>query len=252
MRTDHFRPTRTYPLQSRYPRGIGLRRSEYATRKTVNVKSTSEPVVRKTIVFDFGAWYDAHPDVARHTEMTAEDMDSLYEILTEEETAKYLPAKAGTKEEELEKLISYVYGKEGSTREDVEAICTVRTENKIFDMINAIAEKKQKRALELYYDLLALKEPAMRIMYLITRQFQILMVVKSMSSRGFGSEEIAQKAGCPKWALRKYQGQCRNFTIDQLKQAVKDGADFETAVKTGQMNDQMAVELFIVKYSSVN
>ena len=41
-------------------------------------------------------------------EMTAEDMDSLYEILTEEETAKYLPAKAGTKEEELEKLISYV------------------------------------------------------------------------------------------------------------------------------------------------
>lgn len=41
-------------------------------------------------------------------EMTAEDMDDLYEILTDKETAKYLPVKAGTKEEELEKLISYV------------------------------------------------------------------------------------------------------------------------------------------------
>lgn len=41
-------------------------------------------------------------------EMTAEDMDALYEILTEEETAKYLPAKAGSKKEELEKLVSYV------------------------------------------------------------------------------------------------------------------------------------------------
>lgn len=41
-------------------------------------------------------------------ELTAEDMDALYEILTEEETAKYLPAKAGSKEEELEKLVSYV------------------------------------------------------------------------------------------------------------------------------------------------
>lgn len=41
-------------------------------------------------------------------EMTAEDMDALYEILTDEETAKYLPAKAGTREEELEKLVSYV------------------------------------------------------------------------------------------------------------------------------------------------
>ncbi len=41
-------------------------------------------------------------------EMTGDDMDALYEILTEEETAKYLPAKAGSKEEELDKLISYV------------------------------------------------------------------------------------------------------------------------------------------------
>ena len=41
-------------------------------------------------------------------EMTAEDMDALYEILTDEETSKYLSAKAGSKEEELEKLVSYV------------------------------------------------------------------------------------------------------------------------------------------------
>ena len=37
----------------------------------------------------------------------------------------------------------------------------------------------KRRALELYYDLLALKEPAMRIMYLISRQFNILMNVKA-------------------------------------------------------------------------
>lgn len=41
-------------------------------------------------------------------EMVAEDMDALYEILTDKETAVYLAAKPGTKEEELEKLVSYV------------------------------------------------------------------------------------------------------------------------------------------------
>lgn len=41
-------------------------------------------------------------------EMTGEDMDELYEILTDEEVAKYLPEKAGSKEEERNKLISYV------------------------------------------------------------------------------------------------------------------------------------------------
>lgn len=40
-------------------------------------------------------------------ELAAEDIDTVYDILTEEETAKYLPVKAGTKEEELEKLLSY-------------------------------------------------------------------------------------------------------------------------------------------------
>lgn len=154
-------------------------------------------------------------------------------------------------DKELEKLICYCIDKDMIELADVEAVTTEQTQNKIFDMVDAIASHNQKGALELYYDLLALKEPAMRIMYLITRQFQILLVVKSMSCRGYAPDEIAQKAGCPKWALRKYQGQCRDYTLDQLKQAIKDGTEYETAVKTGQMNDQMAVELFIVNYSSV-
>ena len=77
--------------------------------------------------------------------------------------------------QELEKLICYCMEKESITEEDVAVICSEQTENKIFDMINAMAEKKQKKAMELYYDLLALKEPPMRILYLITRQFNLLM-----------------------------------------------------------------------------
>ena len=61
--------------------------------------------------------------------------------------------------QELEKLICYCMEKESITEEDVAVICSEQTENKIFDMINAMAEKKQKKAMELYYDLLALKEP---------------------------------------------------------------------------------------------
>ena len=37
--------------------------------------------------------------------------------------------------------------------------------------------------------------------------------------------------------------------MEQIKQAVRDGVEYEEAVKTGRMNDQMAVELFIVQYS---
>lgn len=150
---------------------------------------------------------------------------------------------------ELEKLICYCMDKEVIERQDVEAITTEQTQNKVFEMVDAIASHKEKRALELYYDLLALREAPMRIMYLITRQFHILMTVKAMSSRGFGNKDIAAKAGCPEWAVKKYQAQCRSFTGEQLKAAVRQGTEYEEAVKTGQMNDQMAVELFIIQNS---
>ena len=132
---------------------------------------------------------------------------------------------------------------------DVEAVTTEQTTNKIFDMVNAIAEHNQKKALDLYYDLLTLKEPSMRIMYLISRQFQILLNVKDMSQKGFDKNTMAQKAGIPPFAVRRNVTQAKGFTMQQLKQAIRDGVDFEEAVKTGRMNDQMAVELFLMKYS---
>lgn len=152
-------------------------------------------------------------------------------------------------DKELEKLICYCLDKELIEETDVEAVTTEQTQNKVFDMVDAISNHDQKKALDLYYDLLALKEPAMRIMYLITRQFKILMTVKLMSNKGFGNKEISSKAGCPEWSVKKYQAQGRAYSIEQLKQAVKDGVNYEEAVKTGRMNDQLAVEMFIMQYS---
>lgn len=152
--------------------------------------------------------------------------------------------------QELEKLLCYCMGREVITSEDVEAVCTVRTENKIFDMINAISEKRQKRALDLYYDLLALKEPPMRILFLITRQFNLLMQVKQMLAQGFDQNTIAEKMKIQSFIVRNCARQARSFTAESLEAAVKDCISTEEAVKTGRMNDRMGVELLIVRYSS--
>lgn len=153
---------------------------------------------------------------------------------------------------ELEKLLCYTLGRDIITTEDVEEVCTEQTENRIFEMVQAITEKNQKKALELYSDLLAMKEPPMRILFLITRQFNQLLQLKSLAGQGLDKSEIAKKAGIPPFALGKYQAQCRKFTADQLRQAVEDCVDVEERVKTGQMGDQISVELLIVKYSAKN
>ncbi len=150
---------------------------------------------------------------------------------------------------ELEKLLSFTADRDIITSQDVEEICTLQTTNQIFDMIRAIAEKNQKLALNLYYDLLALKEPPMRILFLIARQFNQLLLVKSLAAKGYDKTAIASKAQIAPFIAGRCMQQARSFTERQLKEAVRDCVDSEEAVKTGRISDVMSVELLILKYS---
>lgn len=152
---------------------------------------------------------------------------------------------------ELEKLFCYCLEKDFITEEDIEEICTKKVSNQIFDMVNAIADRQQKKALSLYYDLLALREAPMRILFLIGRQFNILLMVKEMKKKGYDNKTIASKAGIPPFTVGKYAAQASKFKTKDLKQALNECVEADEAVKTGRMNDKMSVELLIVKYSAM-
>lgn len=151
---------------------------------------------------------------------------------------------------ELEKLITYTEGQDIVSAEDIEAVCVTQTTNKIFDMVRAVTEKNQKRALELYYDLLTLKEPPMRILFLLAKQFRQLLLTKKMSGEGASQNAISTRLGVPSFVVRNISVCARSYTVEELEQAVEDFVDAEEAVKTGRLGDVLSVELLIVKYSS--
>lgn len=151
---------------------------------------------------------------------------------------------------ELEKLITYTMGQDIVTAQDIETVCTTRTENKIFEMVRAVTEKNQRRALDLYNDLLTLKEPPMRILFLLSKQFRQLCLAKKMAGEGASQNEIASRLGVPAFVVRNIMSCARSYSIDELEQAERDFVDAEEAVKTGTLQDGLSVELLIVKYSS--
>lgn len=211
-----------------------------------------------------GKMYKAVKDRGRIVEMARQDEKTLlYWIagnmkregkLIRESTARYLVSKTGTDmenlEKEMEKLFAYTLGREEVTVEDIEAICTTQITNKIFDMVEAVATKQQKKALDYYYDLLALKEPPMRILYLLTRQFKLLLEVKELVKKGCDKSQVAKTVGLHPFVAGKYIQQCRTFSSEELRKIMEYAADTEELVKTGRLNDRMSVELFIVKYSA--
>ena len=163
--------------------------------------------------------------------------------------------KTGTNMEnirrEVEKLVCYKYYDEGITASDVEELCIVQIQNQIFDMVEAVAQKRQKQALGLYYNLLALKEAPMKILALIARQFNMLLQVKEMKSKGYHESDIARQTGLNAYYLKKkYIPQAAQFKQSQLETALRACAEAEEAVKTGRMPDMLSVELIIVSLSA--
>lgn len=150
---------------------------------------------------------------------------------------------------ELEKLLSYTIGREIITREDILAVCSARITNKIFEMVRAVTDKQQEKALQLYYDLLALKEPPMRILFLIARQFNQLLQTKEMLADGLGKSELASKLGLPPFAVKNIINCARHYSAEELRKAVEDCMGYEEAVKTGKLEDRLSVELLIIQYS---
>lgn len=208
--------------------------------------------------------YKAIKAAGRITEFPVQDMGTLRRWIAglaakekkglTDEDIRYFLEKTGTDMEnirvELEKLFCYTLGRDRITAADMDAVCVRRVTNQIFDMIHAIADRKQGRALELYYDLLALKEPPMRILFLIARQFNLLLQVKECRKKGCDNHTTALRTGLRDFLVGKYAAQAARFETNDLRKALRDCVETEERVKTGKMNDVLAVELLIVRYSA--
>ncbi len=193
-------------------------------------------------------------------EFTEQDEDTLKlwiaQILKQENkkitenTAQLFLERTGTDMEniqmELEKLICYCMDRDVITSEDVDAVCTTRINNHIFSMIDAIADKQQKKALMLYYDLLALREPPMRILILIARQFNQLLQIKELQQSGYDSRTIGEKTKLAPFIVKKCAAQAGRFKASDLKKALVQCVEMEEAIKSGRLNDNISVELLIL------
>lgn len=147
---------------------------------------------------------------------------------------------------ETEKLIAYVGERSEITRDDLENITSGEVQNKIFDLVAAIAQGNKKQALAYYDDLILLKEPPMRILFLIVRQYRILLLIASMRGQYKQDSDIARVAGIPVFAVRKNATQLRGYTLASLQQCIASCVQMEEEIKTGRMGDQIGLETLIV------
>lgn len=167
-----------------------------------------------------------------------------------EATIQFLLEQVGTDmnclQSEIEKLICYTMGRDVITTEDIRAVCTEQLTGKIFAMTEAMALGQKKKALDLYYDLISLHEKPLGILYMIQRQLNQLFLTKEMKAKGMDKNTIASTIGVPPFAAAKYMSQAERFPKAELKRMLDYSVSLEEDVKTGRMQEQIAVELLLV------
>lgn len=150
---------------------------------------------------------------------------------------------------EMEKLFCYCYDSEKITLEDIREVCVSQASDKMFEMLDAIGVHNQDKALLLYHDLLALREPAMRVLYMLTRHFHILMQISVLMSEGKDNKTMAAACGIPPFSVKKYAAQAGKYSYERLKSMVEKCQATDQGIKTGMVQDVVGVELLIVEFS---
>jgi DNA polymerase-3 subunit delta len=150
---------------------------------------------------------------------------------------------------ELEKLIMYNKDNDTITKESINDICTRTIENKIFELVSAMGQNRRERAVLLYNDMLMAKEPPARILFMLIRQFRLILQSKLLHEKGLNERDIANKIKIAPFVVRECLKQGKNISKKRLMEALSDCLETDSNIKTGRIDPKIGVEVIIMKYS---
>jgi len=147
---------------------------------------------------------------------------------------------------ELEKLVTYKIDSDIITNEDVEAVCSRNVEDRIFDLIDAIADRNAKKAMDLYYDLIALRESPIKLLALMEKQYNQLLQIRLLRDEGGQPAEIADKCGINRYFIGKYMTRASRYSAKALREIFESAVQTDEDIKMGRISERLGVETLIL------
>jgi DNA polymerase III subunit delta len=151
--------------------------------------------------------------------------------------------------QETEKLALYV-GDGTATCHDVAALCPPDVQSNIFAFVDSLAAGERDRALALLEDLIATGEPALRLTFMIRRQFQLVARARALLDRGTPQKELSSRLKVPPFVARKLEEQGRKLDEEDLERALAQIQNLEGGLKGGSdLSDELQVEMTVLSLS---
>jgi len=151
---------------------------------------------------------------------------------------------------EIDKLATYVGEGETIQVADVRQLSAQVQEARIFDLTDALAQRRRKEALNLLHDLLSDGEPPLKLISTITSQVRSLLLVKELAQKGMRSAQISSTLGMAPFLVDKAVRQVPNFSMAQLEGTYRQLLATDAALKRSRLTPEMALDLLVVNFGS--
>lgn len=152
---------------------------------------------------------------------------------------------------ELDKVTDYVGDNQVITREDIDAICSMQIENRLFDLVDALVAGDRATATRIYFDLIALREQPLGLLRIMIKQYIRLLTVRDEMDRGATDSDISSAIHVSNWIARKYRGLLKNTRRSALARAVELCTDTEESIKSGNIAEGTGMEILLANLSSL-
>jgi DNA polymerase-3 subunit delta len=152
-------------------------------------------------------------------------------------------------DQEIEKLVAYVDWARPISEDDVRLLVSYVQEANIFNMVDALGQRNGQQAAKLLHQLLDEGEHPLALLGMIVRQFRILIQVKELNGRGLSQKKIAARLKLHPFVVKKTADQALNFSMEQLETVYRKLLETDVAVKTGQMDEVLALDMLVVGLS---
>ncbi len=151
---------------------------------------------------------------------------------------------------EIQKLAIYANGKTLQPS-DIDLMVADVSEDRIFNVMDAIIEGKHRQAISGVQNLVANGEAIEGIFALLTRQVRQLIIAAHMLERGSRNSEIGQRLRINfPWLLDKTCRQARSVGSVRLKAMHLQMLEIDEGMKTGRIDRRLAVEMLVSALSA--
>jgi DNA polymerase-3 subunit delta len=144
---------------------------------------------------------------------------------------------------ELEKLAIYVQEKELIDLKDIENVVGYTKTANVFQLNQAIGEKKLNRALKILKDLSLSKGKETSIIFMLGDHFLKLYQIKASAENNMYN--LAHLLRIYYGSVQEYQNQAKNFSLEQLEKGLSLIYQADLDLKSGKMPQKFLVELLI-------